>query len=97
MVPFSTKKAYKDIRISYSLKYKHSEKQFSLRKSIDQKSNNTMSVMLCMGATFVKKYSYIAARIVSFDTAGLYLLTLRSLGPYPSKDIELGLCHVISN
>ena len=56
-----------------------------------------MSVMLCTGATFVKKYSYIAARIVSFDTAGLYLLTLRSLGPYPSKDIELGLCHVISN
>ena len=37
--------------------------------SINQKSNNTMSVMLCTGATFVKKYSYIAARIVSFDTA----------------------------
>ena len=54
-----------------------------------------MSVMLCTGATFVKKYSYLAARIVSFDTAGLYLLTPRILGPYPS--IELDLSHVISN
>ena len=48
-----------------------------------------MSVMLCMGATFVKKNSCLVTRIVSFDTACLYLLTFRVLEPYPSKDIEL--------
>ena len=36
--------------------------------SIDQKSNSTMSVMLCTGATFIKKNSCLVARIVSFDT-----------------------------
>ena len=35
---------------------------------INQKLNSTMSVMLCTGATFVKKNSCLAARIVSFDT-----------------------------
>ena len=29
---------------------------------------HTMSVMLCTGATFVKKNSFLVARIVSFDT-----------------------------
>ena len=37
-------------------------------RSINQKPNSTMSVMLCTGATFVKKKSYLIARIVSFDT-----------------------------
>ena len=46
-----------------------------------------MSVMLCTGATFVKKKSCLVTRIVSFDTAGLHLLTFRILEPYPSKDI----------
>ena len=46
-----------------------------------------MSVMLCTGATFVKKNSCLVARIVSFDTVGLHLLTFRILEPYPSKDI----------
>ena len=46
-----------------------------------------MSVMLCTGATFVKKNSCLVARIISFDTVGLYLLTLHMLEPYPSKDI----------
>ena len=46
-----------------------------------------MSVMLCMGATFVKKSSCLVTRIVLFDTAGLDLLTFRILEPYPSKDI----------
>ena len=55
-------------------------------RSIDQKSNNTMSVMLCAGATFIKKNSCLVARIVSFDTVGMYLLTFRALEPYPSKD-----------
>ena len=56
-----------------------------------------MSVMLLTGATFVKKNSCLVARIVSFDTAGLHLLTFRILEPYPSKDIELDLSHVISH
>ena len=54
-----------------------------------------MSVMLCMGATFVKKNFCLLARIVSFDTAGLYLLTFCILEPYTSKNIELDLSYVI--
>ena len=65
--------------------------------SINEKPNSTMSVMLCTGATFVKKNSCLVARIVSFDTVGLHLLTFRILEPYPSKDIELDLSHVISH
>ena len=50
-------------------------------------SNNTMSVMLCTGATFVKNSAAFVknntfARIVSFDTAGLHLLTFHFLEPY---------------
>ena len=56
-----------------------------------------MSVMLCAGATFVRKNSCLVARIVSFDTVGLHLLTFRILEPYPSKDIALDLSHVISH
>ena len=56
-----------------------------------------MSFMLCTGVTFVKKNSFLVARIVSFDTAGLRLLTCRILEPYPSKDIELELSHVMSH
>ena len=48
-----------------------------------------MSVMPCMGATFVKKNSSLVPRIVSFDIADLHLFTFRILEPYPSKDIEL--------
>ena len=36
--------------------------------SINKKPNSIMSVMLCTGATFVNKNSYLVARIVSFDT-----------------------------
>ena len=46
-----------------------------------------MSVMLCTGAIFVKKNSCLVAKIVSFDIAGLHLLTFRILEPYSSKDI----------
>ena len=53
-----------------------------------------MSVLLCTGATFIKKNSFLVARIVSFDTVGLHLLTLE---PYPSKDIALDLKYVISH
>ena len=31
------------------------------------------------------------------DTAGLHLLTFRILEPYPSKDLALGFCNVISH
>ena len=54
-----------------------------------------MLVMLCTRAAFVKKNSCLVARIVSFDTAGLHLLTFHILEPYPSKDTELDLSHVI--
>ena len=40
-----------------------------------------MSVMLCTGATFVKKKFCLVARIVSFDTADLHLVTFRILEP----------------
>ena len=46
-----------------------------------------MSVMLCTGATFVKKKSCLVAKIVSFNTVGLHLLTFRVLEPNPSKNI----------
>ena len=46
-----------------------------------------VSVMLCTGANFVNKNSCLVARIVSFDSVGLHLLTFRNLEPYPSKDI----------
>ena len=49
--------------------------------SIYQKSSNTASLMLRRGATFVKENSYLVARIVSFDTAGLYLFTFHILEP----------------
>ena len=65
--------------------------------SINQKSSNTMSVMLCTGATFVKKNTCLVSRIDSFDTAGLHLLTFRILRLYLSKDIEVDVSHVISN
>ena len=48
---------------------------------INQKSNNTISVMLFTESTFVKKKSLLVARIVLFDAVGLHLVS------YPSKDI----------
>ena len=54
---------------------------------VNQKPNSTMSVMLCTGATFVKKNSCLVARIVSFYTAGLHLLTFLILEPLLSKYI----------
>ena len=63
--------------------------------SISKKPNSTMSVMLCMGATFAKKNSFLVGRIVPFDTVGLHLLTFHILESYPSKDIALDLSHII--
>ena len=104
-------KTNKNIRISYSLKYKHSKKKNLYAKingsveceiniqesSINQKPNRTISVMLCTGATFENKNSCLVARIGSFDTVDLHLLTFRILEPYSSKDIALDLSRVISH
>ena len=47
-----------------------------------------MSIMVCTGTTFVEKKNFcLVARIVSFDTVGLYLLIFRILESYPSEDI----------
>ena len=56
-----------------------------------------MSVMLFTGAIFAKKNFCLVARIVPYYTAGLHLLTFHILEPYSSKDITLGLSHVISH
>ena len=65
--------------------------------SINQKSNNTMSIILSTGATFVKKNFCLVARIVSFDTVGLHLLTFHILELHLSSDIEFDLSqsHVL--
>ena len=56
-----------------------------------------MSAMLCTWFNFAKKNSCLVARIVPCYTAGLHLLTFHILEPYPSKDIALGLSHIISH
>ena len=65
--------------------------------SINQKSNSTMSAMRCTRAPFVKKNSRLVARTVPHYTAVLHLLTFHAIEPYTSKDIALGLSHVISH
>ena len=54
--------------------------------------NPILQCQLCfVRATFVKKNSCLVARIVSFETVALHLLTLRILEPYLSKDRTLKL------
>ena len=65
--------------------------------SINKKPSSTMSVILCTGATFVKKNSCLVAGIVPFDTVSLHLLTFGILEPYPSRDLALDLSHVMSH
>ena len=64
-----------------------------MESSINQKSNNALSVMLCTGASFVKKNSRLVARIVLFDTAGLHLLTRHSR-PKRLSLISVALSHI---
>ena len=61
--------------------------------------NPVVQCQLCFvrGTTFVKKNSCLVARMVPYYTVVLYLLTFHVLEPYPSKDIALGLSHVISH
>ena len=94
---FLNQKTNNNIRISYSLKYKRSKKEYIPYEKINQKTNSAMSVMLCTGANFVKKNSCLIARIVPFYSTGLHLLIFHILEPYPSKDSALGLSHVISH
>ena len=56
-----------------------------------------MSVKPCTGVNFAKKSSCLVARIVLYYTAGLHLHTFHILELYPSKNIALGLSHVISH
>ena len=56
-----------------------------------------MPVILCTGAFLVRKNYCLVARIVSFDTEGLHLLTFRISEPYPCKGIDFDLTHVISH
>ena len=65
--------------------------------SVNQESNNAMSIMLFTGNSFVKNNLCLVTRIVSSDTAGLHLLTFRILEPYLSKHIALDLSHVFSH
>ena len=95
---FLNQKTNNNIQISYSLKYKHSKKEYiRYEKKKQKKNNSTMSVMLFTGAIFAKKNSCLVARIVPYYTAGLHLLTFHIIEPYPSKDIALGPRHVISH
>ena len=95
---FLNQKTNNNIRILYSLKYKHSKKEYILYEKKNQKNNSAMSVMLCTGANFAKKNPCLVARIVPYYATGpYYLLTFHILEPYPSKDIALGLSHVISH
>ena len=94
---FLNQKTNNNIRISYSLKYKHSKKEYILYEKIKSKNNSTMSVMLCTGANFAKENSCLVARIVPKYSAGLHLLIFHILESYPSKDIALGLSYVISH
>ena len=48
-------------------------KQTFRRAAFNKKCNNTVSVMICTGANFVKKNSCLVARIVLFDTASVHL------------------------
>ena len=56
-----------------------------------------MSVKNCAGVTFVKKNACLVARIISFATESLHLLTFGILEPYSPKDIDLDLSHVMSH
>ena len=56
-----------------------------------------MSIILCTGATFVRRNSCLVARIVSFETSGVHLLTFRIVEPKPPKILHLisvSLSHI---
>ena len=62
-----------------------------------------MSIVLCTGATFVKINSCLVARIVSFNTAGLHLLTFHfpyfraiPVQRYPPIKFYLNQCFQVS-
>ena len=95
--PFLNQKTYKDCeyRIHWNINIR--KNQFLCKKINDSVGWNKHSAFVKKRKTFEKKNSYILARIVSVDTAGLLLLTCRILEPYPSKVITFDLSHVISH
>ena len=95
---FFNQKSNNNIRIWYSLKYKHSKKEYLLYEKIKSKNKSIVQCQLfCVRANFAKKSSCLVLRILSYDTADLHLLTFHILEPFPSKDIALGLSHTISH
>ena len=54
-----------------------------------------MSLMLSTTANFVNKNPCFVARIVPYYTAGLHLLIVHTLEPYPSKNIALGFSYIV--
>ena len=106
---FLNQKTNNNIRISYSLKYNHSKKEYILyekindsvdeikESSINKNSSSTMAVMICTRATFVKKNSCLVVRMVPYYNVVLHLLTFYYLEPYQSIYIALGLSHIISH
>ena len=102
MFPFSSKKHIKifEYRVHWNIniwKNKFLYEKLNGREGWNKYSNITISVMSCTVATFVRKNSGLLARKVSFDTAGLHLLTSQTLEPYLSKDIVPDLTHAISH
>ena len=92
--PISQKTTF-EYRVHWNINVRKRDILFTKKKN--QKNCSTMSVMLWALANFAKKNSCVVARIVPYYTAGLHLLTFHILEPYPSKDIALGLSHVISH
>ena len=68
---------------------KEMRKPLKSQKIFQESCNNTMAVMLCTGATFVKINSCLVPKIVSFDTAGLHLPTFRILDTTHPKILSL--------
>ena len=83
MAYFSIKKIKKEhSNIVFTEMQAFEKRMYSLQKE-NQKTNSTMSVMLCTGANFAKKNFCLIARIVPYYTSGLRMLTIHILEPYP--------------
>ena len=81
---FLNQKTNKNIRMSHSLKYKHS------KKNLYEKIKVVQDEISIQGSSYVSYAFYgrcIVARIVSFDTARRRLVTFRISEPCPSTDI----------
>ena len=91
---FFNQKTNNNIQISYSLKYKHSKKEYILYEKIKSK-NQSYNVSYALYGNYFCKEKLLLSR--STSAAGLHLLTFHILEPYPSKVIAPGVSHVISH